>query len=342
MVGFEHMPRRGEVVPEVAEEFAVGDGDEEFPRGDTVDLAEDRGGVVEVFEDFEAEGGVEGGVGEREGAAVDVVVREAEAGEFGAIGGVDFGAHPIVAVGEEAAAVRAEAAADVEDAEGARRRLGNRPTGGGGDGRERWAQVTAEEQSDFAAALGLGGAFGEDVGAALDRSGALVEEDAEVVGAVVARDRWDGDGGERGGEGAVVEAGVEVEGQRGRGRNGERGRGRERVGGVVAEEFEAGEGGGREGEGGGDVGAGVERPGESEAGVGAVRCGGVGFEGSDLRLGGVEPEPAAELDVQRVDGGGRGGGVEVGGHGAVDFFDRGLRRWRGWFCVIEALSAKSA
>ena len=269
VVGLEHVPRGGEVVPEVAEEFAVGDGDEEFPRGDAVDFAEDGGGVVEVFEDLEAEGGVEGGVGEREGAAVDVAVREAEAGEFGAIGGVDLGADPVVAVGEEGAAVGAEAAADVEDAEGTG--FGAR----GGGGRAGRAEVAAEEQGDFAAALGEGGAFGKNVGAALDRGGAVIQENAEMVGAVVAGDGGDGGGGERGGEGAVAEAGVEAEGERGRGRDGERGRRRERVGGVVAEKFETGEGGGREGEGGGDVGAGVEGGGETERGFGAVGRGGV-------------------------------------------------------------------
>jgi hypothetical protein len=54
------------VVPEVAEEFAVGDGDEKLARGDAVNLAEDGGGFVEVFEDFEAERGLEGGVGKWE------------------------------------------------------------------------------------------------------------------------------------------------------------------------------------------------------------------------------------------------------------------------------------
>lgn len=85
---------------------------------------------------------------------------------------------------------------------------------------------------------------------------------------------------------------------------------------MVAEEFEAGLGGEREREGGGDVGAGVEGGGEAEEDVGAVGCDRVGFEGGDGGLGveSVEPEPAAELEIQRVDDGGRCGGVEVGGH----------------------------
>ena len=178
VVGLEHVPRRGEVVPEVAEEFAVGDGDEKFAWSDAVDFAEDGGGIVEVFEDLETDGGVERGVGEWQRAAVDVTVGKTEAGEFGAIGGVDLGAQPSVAVGEQTAAVGAETAADIEHA--ARRR----------------AEVTAEQHSDFAAALGEGGALGENVGAALDRGGALIEENAEMVGAVIARDGGDGDGGE--------------------------------------------------------------------------------------------------------------------------------------------------
>jgi len=306
VVGLEHVPRRGEVIPEVAEEFAVGDGDEKCAWSDAVDFAEDGGGIFEVFEYFEAECGVEGSVGEGEGAAIDVAVRETEAGEFGAIGGIDLGAHPSVTVGQEGASVGAETAADIEHAA------------------RRWAEVTAEQHRDFAAALGEGGAFGENIGAALDRGGALIEENAEMVGAIVARDRREGDGGEGRAEGAVAEAGVEAEGERERGREGERGRRREgergRGGdggeGMVAEELEASEGGRWERKGGGDVGAGVERGREAEEDVGAVGCGRVGFEGRDGGLGveSVEPEPAAELKTQRVDGRARNGSVQVGGH----------------------------
>ena len=281
VVGLEHVPRRGEVIPEVAEEFAVGDGDEKFAWSDAVDFAEDGGGIVEVFEYFEAERGVERGVGEGQRTAVDVTVGKTEAGEFGAIGGVDLGAQPSVAVGEQTAPVGAETAADIEHA--ARRR----------------AEMTAEQHSDFAAALGEGGALGENIGAALDRGGALIEENAEMVLAVIARDGGNGGGGEGRGEGAVAEAGVEGEGERERRREGERGRGGDGGEGVVAEELEAGEGGRRERKGGGDVGAGVERGREAEEDVGAVGCGRVGFEGRDGGLGveSVEPEPAAELET---------------------------------------------
>jgi hypothetical protein len=309
VVGLEHVPRRGEVIPEVAEEFAVGDGDEELTWSDAVDFAEDGGGIVEVFEYFETKRGVEGSVGEGEGAAIDVTVGKAEAGELGAIGGVDLGAQPSVAVGEQTAAVGAETAADVEHAA------------------RRWAEVTAEKHRDFTAALGEGGALGENVGAALDRGGALIEENAEMVGAVIARDGGNGDGGEGRSERAIAKAGVEAEGERERRREGERerrregergrgGDGGEGVGGVVAEELEAGEGGRWERKGGGDVGAGVERGREAEEDVGAVGCGRVGFEGRDGGLGveSVEPEPAAELERQGIDGRARNGSVEVGGH----------------------------
>ena len=281
VVGLEHVPRRGEVIPEVAEEFAVGDGDEKFAWSDAVDFAEDGGGIVEVFEYFEAERGVERGVGEGEGAAIDVAMRETEAGEFGAIGGVDLGAHPSVTVGQEGAPVGAETAADIEHA--ARRR----------------AEMTAEQHSDFTAALGEGGALGENIGAALDRGGALIEENAEMVGAVIARDGGNGDGGEGRSERAIAKAGVEADGERERGGEGERGRGGEGGEGVVAEELEAGEGGRRERKGGGDVGAGVEGGRETEEDVGAVGCGRVGFDGRDGGLGvdSVEPEPAAELET---------------------------------------------
>ena len=85
---------------------------------------------------------------------------------------------------------------------------------------------------------------------------------------------------------------------------------------MVAEELEAGEGGRWERKGGGDVGAGVERGREAEEDVGAVGCGRVGFEGRDGGLGveSVEPEPAAELERQGIDGRGRTGSVQMGGH----------------------------
>jgi hypothetical protein len=314
VVCLEHVPRRGEVIPEVSEEFAVGDGDEELTWSDAVDFAEDGGGVVEVFEYFEAERGVEGSVCEGEGAAVDVAMRETEEGEFGAIGGVDLGAHPSVTVGQEGAPVGAETAADIEHA--ARRR----------------AEMTAEQHSDFTAALGEGGTLGENVGAALDRGGALIEENAEMVGAVIARDGENGDGGEGRSERAIAKAGVEAdgerkrrregergrrrEGERGRRGEGERGRGGEGGEGVVAEELEAGEGGRWERKGGGDVGAGVERGRETEEDVGAVGCGRVGFEGRDGGLGveSVEPEPAADLERQGIDGRSGTGSVQMGGH----------------------------
>jgi hypothetical protein len=227
-----------------------------------------------------------------------VTVGKTEAGEFGAIGGVDLGAHPSVTVGQEGAPVGAETAADIEHA--ARRR----------------AEMTAEQHSDFTAALSEGGTLGENVGAALDRGGALIEENAEMVGAVIARDGGNGDGGEGRSERAIAKAGVEADGERERRRDGERGRGGDEGEGVVAEELEAGEGGRWERKGGGDVGAGVERGREAEEDVGAVGCGRVGFEGRDGGLGveSVEPEPAAELKTQRVDGRARNGSVQVGGH----------------------------
>ena len=90
----------------------------------------------------------------RQRPAVDLPVRETEAGEFGTIGGVDFRAHPLVAVGEQAATIGAEAAADVDDA-------------------ARWrAEIAAEQHRDFAAAFGERRAFGKDVVVALNRGGA--------------------------------------------------------------------------------------------------------------------------------------------------------------------------
>ena len=139
VVGLEHVPRRRAMIPEIAEQLAIRHGDEELARRHAADFGKKRGGVVEVFEHFEAERGVEGGVGKRKRAAVDVPVWKAEAGEFGAIGGVDLGARPVVAIGEQAAAVGAEPAADIDNA--ARRR----------------AEITAEQQGDFAAALACDG-----------------------------------------------------------------------------------------------------------------------------------------------------------------------------------------
>lgn len=303
---FEHVPGRGEVLPEVGEQLAVGDGDEEAARRDAADFGEEGAGLGDVLEDFEAEGGVEGGVGEGERAAVHVAVREAEAGELGAVGGANFGADPVEAVGEEGTAVGAEAAADIDEARG------------------RGREVAAEERGELGAAFGLRGADGEDVVVALDGGGAFVEEDAEVVGAVVVRDGLSGAVGEGRGERAVAEPGAEDERERG-GRSGGSGGGEGRgagEGGVVCEEFETAEGGGGEGEGGVDVGARVEGGGATEewgGGIGAE----VEFDGGDGGVVGAEVEPTADGEAERIDGRRREGFVEVGGHEGGGVFHRG-------------------
>ena len=64
-----------------------------------------------------------------------MAVGQAEAGEFGAVAGADLDAEPVVAVGEEVAAVGAEAAADIDELAW------------------RGAEVAAEEGGEFAAAF---------------------------------------------------------------------------------------------------------------------------------------------------------------------------------------------
>ena len=207
-------------------------------------------------------------------------MREPEPREFGAIVGIDLRARPLVALDEQAAAVGGDSAPDVDHA--ARRRT----------------EMAAEEHRDLAAARGLRWTLGENVGAALHRGRPLIEQDAVVVRAIVARDRGDCHGGEGREARPVAQPRVQAEVE-GRAEGG---------GGMVREKLKSRASGGRQGERSGDIGSRMERGRFADECRARPR-----LDGCDVGLSAIEPEPAADRETKRIHRCAGGGSVEVGG-----------------------------
>ena len=47
VIALEHVPRRGEMIPQVAEQFAIGHRHDELARGNAADFAQERFWIVE-------------------------------------------------------------------------------------------------------------------------------------------------------------------------------------------------------------------------------------------------------------------------------------------------------
>ena len=118
--GLEHVPRRREMIPEIAEEFAVGDGHDQLSRRDPPDLREKRPRLLDVLQHLETKRRVERTVREGQRASVHLPVRQTKPSELGAIRRIHLRAHPVIAVRQQAAAVGTESAADVDNPLGRR------------------------------------------------------------------------------------------------------------------------------------------------------------------------------------------------------------------------------
>ena len=103
---------------QVGDELGVGHGDDQPAGGDATDLGEEGAGLGDMFEHFDTQGSVERAVGERQARTINLGVRQTGGGEGGAIGGLHLGAMPVVAGGAELGAIPAEAATDIDHADG--------------------------------------------------------------------------------------------------------------------------------------------------------------------------------------------------------------------------------